>query len=57
MKWEFFNKKVAVFAALIVTAACLVSWINLLSPEEHVEPSGHVLQKALASQPGSNVTR
>ncbi|AMP01336.1 hypothetical protein CAter282_3549 [Collimonas arenae] len=57
MKWEFFNKRVAVFAVLIVTAAFLVSWINVLSPEDRVEQSGPILQKALASQPSAHTAR
>ena len=50
MKWEFLNKRVAVFFALTVVAAGLVSWINVLSPEDRPDESGQVLQKALASQ-------
>lgn len=57
MKWEFFNKRVAVFVALIVTAACLVSWINALSPEDRIEHSGSILQKALASQSAARDVR
>jgi hypothetical protein len=49
MKWEFLNKRVAVFLVLTVAAAGLVSWINVLSPEERADQSGQVLQKALAS--------
>jgi len=49
MKWEFLNKRVAVFLVLTVIAAGLVSWINVLSPEDRADQSGQVLQKALAS--------
>ena len=50
LKWEFLNKRVAVFFVLTVVAAGLVSWINVLSPEDRPDESGQVLQKALASQ-------
>jgi hypothetical protein len=52
MKWEFLNKRIAVFLVLTVVAIGLVSWINVLSPEElgHRDQSGRVLQKALASE-------
>jgi len=47
---EFLNKRVAVFFVLTVVAVGLVSWINVLSPEDRPDESGQVLQKALASQ-------
>lgn len=50
MKWEFLNKRAAVFLVLTVVAVGLVSWINVLSPEDRLEQSGPVLQKALASE-------
>ncbi|GAC1324101.1 MAG: hypothetical protein NVS3B11_01450 [Collimonas sp.] len=50
MKWEFLNKRVAVFFVLTVVAVGLVSWINVLSPEDRPDDSGQILQKALASQ-------
>ncbi|SFI19709.1 hypothetical protein SAMN04515618_11364 [Collimonas sp. OK307] len=50
MKWEFLNKRVAVFFVLTVAAIGLVGWINVLSPEDRPDESGQVLQKALASQ-------
>jgi hypothetical protein len=49
MKWEFLNKRVAVFLVLTMVAVGLVSWINVLSPEERSDQSGQLLQKALAS--------
>ncbi|WP_211465226.1 hypothetical protein [Collimonas silvisoli] len=49
MKWEFLNKRVAVFLVLTMVAAGLVSWINVLSPEDHPDQSAPVLEKALAS--------
>lgn len=54
MKWRLLNKRVAVLLALTVIALGLVSWINVLSPEEKVSPSDPVLQKALAAQSSSN---
>ncbi|AIY43190.1 hypothetical protein LT85_4032 [Collimonas arenae] len=50
MKWEFLNKRIAVFLVLTGVAVGLVSWINVLSPEDRLEQSGHVLQKALAPE-------
>lgn len=50
LNWEFLNKRVAVFFVLTVVAVGLVSWINVLSPEDRPEESGQILQKALASQ-------
>lgn len=50
MKWEFLNKRVAVFFVLAVVAVGLVGWINILSPEDRPDEAGQVLQKALASQ-------
>lgn len=49
MKWRFLNKRVAVFFVLTAIAIGLVSWINVLSPEDRLDQSGQVLQKALAS--------
>ncbi|SFB18769.1 hypothetical protein SAMN04515620_1249 [Collimonas sp. OK607] len=50
LNWEFLNKRVAVFFVLTVVAVGLVSWINVLSPEDRPDESGRILQKALASQ-------
>ncbi|AMP06648.1 hypothetical protein GN109_23815 [Collimonas pratensis] len=50
MKWEFLNKRIAVFLVLTVAAVGLVSWINVLSPEDRLDQPGPVLQKALASE-------
>ncbi|MEO6920891.1 MAG: hypothetical protein ABI171_18060 [Collimonas sp.] len=50
MKWEFLNKRIAVFLVLTGIAVGLVSWINVLSPEDRLEQPGQVLQKALASE-------